>query len=248
MVKVIVFCTKFIVSVLVALLFASCGSNVFNGIKGNGNVQTEKRNIAEKFTKISVNRGIEVVVEQSDAVMVEVEADQNLLSHITTKVENGTLVVSSDENIYSAEVEIVHVKMPIIDGLESTSGSNIKSKGVLKSASDATNIRVASSSGSEIEANLEFDSINAESTSGSTITLSGKALKIRTATSSGSNINAQSLIANEVNAEATSGSSNDVHAAVKLVAKASSGASIDYSGTPKNISKEETSGGSVSSN
>lgn len=248
MVKVIVFCTKFIVSVLVALLFASCGSNVFNGIKGNGNVQTEKRNIAEKFTKISVNRGIEVVVEQSDAVMVEVEADQNLLSHITTKVENGTLVVSSDENIYSAEVEIVHVKMPIIDGLESTSGSNIKSKGVLKSASDATNIRVASSSGSEIEANLEFDSINAESTSGSTITLSGKALKIRTATSSGSNISAQSLIANEVNAEATSGSSNDVHAAVKLVAKASSGASIDYSGTPKNISKEETSGGSVSSN
>jgi hypothetical protein len=248
MVKVIVFCTKFIVTVLVALLFASCGSNVFNGIKGNGNVQTEKRNIAEKFTKISVNRGIEVVVEQSDAVMVEVEADQNLLSHITTKVENGTLVVSSDENIYSAEVEIVHVKMPVIEGLETTSGSNIKSKGVLKSASDVTNIRVASSSGSEIEANLEFDSINAESTSGSTITLSGKALKIRTATSSGSTINAQSLIANEVAAEATSGSSNDVHAAVKLVAKASSGASIDYSGAPKNISKEETSGGSVSSN
>lgn len=248
MVKVIVFCTKFIVTILVALLFASCGSNVFNGIKGNGNVQTEKRNISEKFTKISVNRGIEVVVEQSDAVMVEVEADQNLLSHITTKVENGTLVVSSDENIYSAEVETVNVKMPIIDGLESTSGSNIKSKGVLKSALDATNIRVASSSGSEIEANLEFDAINAESTSGSTITLSGKALKIRTASSSGSNINAQSLIANEVNAEATSGSSNDVHAAVKLVAKASSGASIDYSGAPKNISKEETSGGSVSSN
>jgi hypothetical protein len=180
--------------------------------------------------------------------MVEVEADQNLLSHITTKVENGTLVVSSDENIYNAEVETVHIKMPIIGGLETTGGSNIKSKGVLKSASDVTNIRVASSSGSEIEANLEFDSINAESTSGSTITLSGKALKIRTATSSGSTINAQSLIANEVNAEATSGSSNDVHAAVKLVAKASSGASIDYSGAPKNISKEETSGGSVSSN
>lgn len=248
MVKVIVFCTKFIVTILVALLFASCGSNVFNGIKGNGNVQTEKRNIAEKFTKISVNRGIEVVVEQSDAVMVEVEADQNLLSHITTKVENGTLVVSSDENIYSAEVETVHVKMPVIEGLESTSGSNIKTSGVLKSTLGVTDIRVASSSGSEIEANLEFDSVNAESSSGSTITLSGKALKIRTASSSGSNINAQSLIANEVNAEATSGSSNDVHAAVKLVAKASSGASIDYSGAPKNISKEETSGGSVSSN
>jgi len=248
MVKVIVFCTKFIVTVMLALLFASCGSNVFNGIKGNGNVQTEKRTITEKFTKISVNRGIEVIVEQSETVAVEVEADQNLLSHITTKVENGTLVISSDENIYSADSETVRVKMPVVEGLETTSGSNIKSNGTLKSVASATEIRVSSSSGSEIEATLEFDSINAESTSGSTITLSGKSLKLRTATSSGSHIDAESLLSNEVTAEATSGSSTDVHPLVNLVAKSSSGSSIDYTGTPKNISKEETSGGSVSSN
>jgi hypothetical protein len=246
MVKVIVFCIKFIITILISLVFASCGSNVFNGIKGNGNVQKETRNISEKFTKVSVNRGIEVVVEQSEAVVVEVQADQNLLSHITTKVENGTLVVTSDENIYSAEVEIVHVKMPVIEGLETTSGSNIKTNGVLKSTLDVTEIRVSSSSGSEIEANLEFDSINAASSSGSNINLSGKALKIRTTSSSGAEINADSLLANEVTAESTSGSSTEVHAAVKLVAKASSGASIDYSGSPKNISKEETSGGSIS--
>jgi len=233
---------------MLALLFASCGSNVFNGIKGNGNVQIEKRNITERFTKISVNRGIEVIVSQSETASVEVEADQNLLSHITTKVENGTLVISSDENIYSADSETVRVKMPVVESLESTSGSHIKTNGTLKSVAIVTEMRVSSSSGSEIEAALEFDSINAESTSGSTITLSGKSLKLRTASSSGSTINAQSLLANEVTAEATSGSSTDVHPLVNLVAKSSSGSSIDYTGTPKNISKEETSGGSVSSN
>lgn len=248
MVKVIVVCTKFIVTILVTMLFASCGNNVFNGIKGNGNVTTEKRNITQKFTKISVNRGIEVVLEQSDAVSVEVEADQNLLSHITTKVENGTLVISSDENIYSAEAETVYVKMPVIEGLESTSGSNIKTKGTLKSSATATDMRIVSNSGSEINVSLEFDNINAESTSGSNITLSGKALKIRTASSSGSEINAENLLANEVTSEASSGSSAAVHPLVNLVAKASSGASVNYSGAPKNISKEETSGGSVSSN
>ena len=248
MVKVIIYCTKFIVVMLVALLFASCGNNVFNGIKGNGNVQTDKRTITEKFTKISVNRGIDVIVEQSDAVEVTVEADQNLLSHITTKVENGTLIVSSDVNVYNAESETVHVKMPAVSGLESTSGSTVKTNGTLKSITTVSDIRIISSSGSEIEATLEYDAINAESSSGSTITLSGKALKLRTATSSGSNIDAETLLANEVTAEATSGSSNEVHPLVNLIAKASSGASIDYSGTPKNISKEETSGGSVSSN
>lgn len=244
MIKFILFCTKAILIAVTALLFASCGNNVFNGIKGNGNVQTEKRTITDKFTKIEVNRGIEVVIEQGDQVEVQVEADQNLLKHITTKVENGTLIVSSDENIYSAETEKVTIKMPVIEGLSTTSGSNIKSKMTLK----GTSISISSSSGSEIQADLEYDTINAETTSGSNITIAGKALKLKTNASSGSELNAEDLLSNEVNSEATSGSSIEVHALVNLVAKASSGASIDYTGTPKTITKDETSGGSVSAN
>ena len=246
MVKLIIFCTKMLIATTVAILFTSCNGSIFNGIKGNGKVQTEKRTITEKFTKISVSRGIEVIVEQANSVSVEVEADQNLLSHITTKVENGTLEITSDVNIYSADVEIVRVKIPVIDGLEATSGSNIKSSGTLKSTNTATKIIVKTSSGSEIDTSLEMDAIDAEATSGSTITLSGKTLKLSASSSSGSDLNAENLLSNEINADATSGSSLNVHPLVSLYAKASSGASIDYDGTPKNISKEETSGGSVS--
>ena len=246
MVKLIIFCTKLLIAATVAILFASCDGNNFTGIKGTGNVQTEKRTLTERFTKISVSRGIEVIVEQANSVEVEVESDQNLLSHITTKVENGTLVITSDVNIYSADVEIVRVKMPVIEALEATSGSNIKSSGTLKSTSAAATIRVKTTSGSEIDATLEMDAIDAESTSGSTITLSGKTLKFSASSTSGSELNAENLLANQVIAEATSGSSLDVHPLVSLNAKASSGASVDYDGAPKNISKEETSGGSVS--
>ena len=241
MIKFIVLCTKIVVVAIAALLFSSC-NQVFNGIKGNGNVQTEARKISESFTKISVSRGLEVIVEQGNTIKVEVEADQNLLKHITTKVENGVLVVSSDENIYSSESEIVRITMPTIEGLETTSGSNLKSKSVLK----GTNLYVKSSSGSEIDVNAEFDVISSESTSGSTISLTGKALKLATTSSSGSEIDAKNLLANEVVSQSTSGSSTEVHPLVSLNAKASSGSSVDYSGTPKTIKKEETSGGSVS--
>ncbi len=244
MVKLIVLCTKIILAAIVALLFASCGNTIFNGIKGNGNVQTEKRSITEKFTKISVSRGIQVIVEQSNPIFVEVEADQNLLSHITTKVENGILLISSDKNIYSADSEIVHVKLPVLEGLESSSGSNIKGKGALKGSA----INVKSSSGSEIEVVVEYDTIETESTSSSTINLSGKSLKLTSESSSGSTIDASGLLANEVIAQATSGSSTDVHPLINLNGKASSGASINYDSNPKTISKEETSGGSVSGN
>ncbi|MBN8642137.1 MAG: DUF2807 domain-containing protein [Flavobacteriales bacterium] len=246
MIKIIAICTKVVVSIITALLLTSCKYNVDlgNGIDGNGNVKTEIRTITEKFDKINSNRGIEVIVEQDSTAEVKVEADENLLKHITTKVENGTLVVSSDENIDSAEKMIVHVKTAKINGLEATSGSSIATKSTIK----GTSIQVKTSSGSEIKASVEYDKVVTESTSGSTLTISGKALNVTTATSSGSTTNAGDLLANEVVSEATSGSSTDVHALVKLNAKASSGSSIDYNGNPKVVEKEESSGGSVSKN
>jgi hypothetical protein len=243
MVKLIIFCSKVTIAVVTALLLTSCNNfNLGNGISGNGNVKTENRSITEKFTKISSNRGIEVLVDQDATTEVQVEADENLLQHITTKVENGTLVISSDENIDSAEKLIVHVKTSTINGLEATSGSSISTKKTITGSA----IQIKSSSGSEINAIVEYDKVSSESTSGSNITISGKALNLTTSTSSGSTTDAGDLIANDVVSESTSGSSTEVHAAVVLSAHASSGSSIEYNGSPKEVNKEENSGGSVS--
>jgi hypothetical protein len=245
MVKLIILCSKVTVAIVTALLLTSCNNiNLGNGISGNGNVKTETRAITEKFTKISTNRGIEVIVNQNATTEIQVEADENLIKHITTKVENGTLVVSADENIDSAEKLIVHVTTPTITGLEATSGSTISTKKTIT----GTSIQVKSSSGSEINAIVEYDKVSTESTSGSNITISGKALTVSTKSSSGSTTDAGDLMANNVVAESTSGSSTEVHAAVTLSAHASSGSSVDYNGNPKKVSKEENSGGSVSKN
>ncbi len=247
MIKFVIMCTKAIIAVIIAVLFASChikDIDLGSGIDGSGNVITEKRTINESFTKIEVKSGIEVVVEQDNDVAIEIEADDNIIKHITTKVENGVLVVSTDESIDFAESMTVKVKMPTIKGLEATSGSNIKTNATLK----GTSIAVKSSSGSEIEVTLEYDTVTTESSSGSEQTLTGKTLKLTTASSSGSEINADNLIANEIISESSSGSSTTVHPLVNLNAKASSGSSINYKGTPKNITKEETSGGDVSKN
>jgi hypothetical protein len=135
----------------------------------------------------------------------------------------------------------VRVKMGIVSGLESSSGSSITSENKLQ----GTSIALKSSSGSEIETELEYETVSCESTSGSEIKASGKALRLETRSSSGSEINASNLAANEIYAQSTSGSSTTVKPIVKLDAKASSGSSIDYVQDPKKISKEETSGGSV---
>lgn len=229
-----------------ALLFASCNPSFHfgDGIKGSGNITTETRSANEDFKSIEVSQGIKVNVEQSDVKSITVEADDNLQKHIITKIENGVLQIESDESYNSTETPVVNVKMPIINRLGATSGAEISSTGTLIS----NNINAKSSSGSRITIEVEADEITLESTSGSTIEATGKALKLETTSSSGSSIDAKDLMANEVIAQTTSGSSSSVYPILKLDAKASSGSSIDYYKVPKTLAKEESSGGSVSEN
>lgn len=245
MVKFLVFCTKIIAATIAAVLFTSChikDIDFGNGIDGNGNVTKQTRNVENNFSKIDVSRGLNVTIEQSESYFVEVEADENLQEHITTRVENGTLIITSDDNIDEAKAKNILVRFPLLKYLEATSGSSVSSNGIFK----GTDVNVKTSSGSEAILALEFDNITCESSSGSTLKIRGKALQLNTASSSGSSIEAQDLLVNDVIAQSTSGSSTNVNPIVSLNAKSSSGSSIDYKGSPKTVVKEESSGGSVS--
>jgi hypothetical protein len=241
MIKIIIHITKFIIATITALLFASCNLNM-NTIEGSGNVTTEKRIVQGDFKNIQVSNAIDLVVEQSDNYEVVVEADDNLQKEIVTKVENGTLVVrckfSSFRNITMKKVT---VKMPNIEKLDASSASSIHSKNVIQ----GENIELESSSAANVDVNVEADNIVARASSGSDIRVEGKALKIQTKASSGSSIDAAELFANEVEADASSGGSVEVHPILSLKAGASSGGSINYNVVPKTIEKNASSGGSI---
>ncbi|MBE8727912.1 head GIN domain-containing protein [Flavobacterium hungaricum] len=241
MIKIIIHITKFIIATVTALLFASCNFN-FNAIEGSGNVTTEKRTVQGDFKNVKVSNAIDLVIEQSDSKEIIVEADDNLQNEIITKVENGTLIIKCKYSSFrNVTMKKVTVKMPVIDKLEASSASTIQSKNVIQ----GENIELETSSAATMDIDMESDNISLESSSGSSISIEGKALKIKTAASSGANINADKLLANEVDAEASSGGSVNVHSIVSLKAKASSGGSVNYTGSPKTVEKTAQSGGNV---
>ena len=243
MIKLIIICAKAIVITIAALLFASCNQNINfgNGLDGNGNVQIENRTPTAKFNKIESSRGLEISVEQSNTILVQVEADENLQKHIIIKVENETLIVTTDKDLNDAATKKVTIKMPIIVSLSADSGTAINTKNTIKGNS----LTIHSDSGSILDVSAEYESITADCDSGSAIKIAGKTLKLIANSDSGSDFNATSLLANDVNAIADSGSSITVHPLVNLIANADSGASINYLGDPKTIKKTEDSGGSV---
>ncbi|MFV7236818.1 head GIN domain-containing protein [Flavobacterium sp. ZB4R12] len=243
MIKFITLITKFIIVTLVALLFASCNHMInIKSIEGSGHVTTEKRIVQGDFKNVEVSNAIDLIIEQSDKTEIIVEADDNLQKEITTKVENGVLIIACDYNSFNnIKSKKVTVKMPVINRLEASSAATIKSSNTLK----GENIKLESSSAASIDVNIESDAIFCESSSGSTIVINGKALKLDAAASSGSTIDSKNLLANEIKANASSGASVDVHPIVSLDAEASSGGSVSYNTVPKSIRKEENSGGSI---
>lgn len=235
---------QFILSLLIVFSLNSCRTSIEIGeVEGNGTIVTETRTITEKFDKISVSSGIKVLIEQSNTTSIEVETDENIQSLIITQVENGLLIIKAKESYDATKTPLVRVSMPYVMGLKSSSGSSIESKNTLKS----TALTVESSSGSDIEIEVEADYIALDASSGSTILAKGKALKAETSSSSGSTINAGELLTNDVISDSSSGSVSKVHPIVSLTAKASSGSEIIYKNVPKNLEKSESSGGSISS-
>jgi len=240
MIKIITLITQFIIVTIVALLFGSC--NNLNSIKGSGKVIKENRTVVGEFKSVQVNNAIDLVIEQSNKTEIIVEADDNLQKEITTKVENGVLVISCKySNFINIESKKVTVKMPVIEGLEASSASTINSNNTLK----GDNISISSSSAASINVATEFESIQSEASSGSNQSIRGKAIKLETSASSGGIIDATKLLANEVVAYVSSGGSIQVHPIVSLKAEASSGGNINFDSTPKTIQKEEHSGGSI---
>ncbi|KFC57782.1 hypothetical protein FEM08_34400 [Flavobacterium gilvum] len=213
-----------------------------NSITGSGHVTTEKREVSGDFKSVTVSNALDLVIEQSDKTEIIVEADDNLQKEITTKNENGTLVIScSKGNFNNITSKKITVKMPVIEGLEASSAATINSGTTLKGII----LSLVSSSGASIHASVEYEIIQLNGSSASNQDIKGKSLQIEAKTSSASVIDATDLLANLVVASSSSGGSITVQPIVKLKAEASSGGSISYKGSPKSVQKEESSGGSI---
>ncbi len=243
MAKIITLITKFILAIIAAFFFASCGGYSYNykNIKGDGISIEETRDLNKNFDEIHASNGIQVIVEQAANTSVKVEADSNLMKHIITEIEGNTLRISSDTNFNSELVRVI-VKLPKLKALSASSASKINSSTVFKS----NQFDIETSSAARIDANIEADAIQISASSASRVTVVGKALNLITDASSAAKIEANDLWVNDVEADASSGASITVHPIVKLNAEASSGASIEYAVKPTDELKINTSsGGSV---
>ena len=231
---------KLVIASVLALLMSSC--NIDFGVRGNGNVKTVQRDIVGSYDAIEVSRGIDVYLTQSDEEGITVQADENLHDIITTTIEGNVLKISTEKNISFSEAQKVMVSFKNISRIEASSGSDVYSSNTIT----ATNLDLETSSGSDMQLDIDSQKVNCSSSSGSDMKLSGSTINLIAKASSGSDINASNLIAETSNVHANSGADITVNTSRELYAKANSGGDIKYSGNPSKVHKSDDVAGSIS--
>lgn len=234
---------KIIVTVIMALLFFSCNFDVnFGpGVRGNGNVMTESRTLNASFHSIKAAEGLDVYLTQGTSESIEVQADENLHDIILTEVKDGVLHIHTDKNIAHSSAQKVMVQFDDLEKITSTSGSDVYSTNTIKV--DA--IEIKSTSGSDMELELDAKTVTCKATSGSDLRLSGKTDKFYAESTSGSDIKASDLRARVCEAKATSGSDISLYSSEVLTAKATSGGDITYYGNPDKVNKSDGVSGNI---
>src|SRR6187200_1982961 len=89
---------------LTALPFAMSHGCAF-GIDGSGKTITENRTV-ETFNGISLECHANVYFTQGDEQSVKVEAEDNIMRHLTTEVKNMTLEIKMDDDDYKSNQSI----------------------------------------------------------------------------------------------------------------------------------------------
>jgi Putative auto-transporter adhesin, head GIN domain len=215
---------------------ASC-----NNTTGSGNIVTENRKTGS-FDAISVGGSFDVEVKMGDALSVTVEADDNIMKYIETRVSGNTLKIETEGLHNYSDVHMkVYVTVTSLTRISASASAEVIAENILTSSSKLV---FKASSSASIKAEVNAPEVETDANSSATITLTGKTKNHKTEASSSAEIKTFELLSENTTAHASSSANIEVHASVNLDAKASSSGSIEYKGAAI-VTKSESSSGSV---
>lgn len=216
----------------------------WENIQGSGNLKQETREVGN-FSGIESRGSMNVVISYGSSSQITVEADDNLLELIETKVEGKNLVVKTRDKIgFSTKNKItVNVQMKTIDKLAvSGSGSvigngNFDGGNTKMSVSGSGNIKLGFSSFDKLEFSI--------SGSGNIKLTDGKLGSVDAGISGSGQLDAADIPCNNVVAHISGSGGMKITANNSIEAIISGSGSIHYKGSATNVVAKTSGSGRV---
>jgi len=100
-------------------------------ITGSGKIVSENRNVAP-FTEISVENAADVQIIPADETALRIEADDNIIDKVLTRVENGKLIISNEKGSYEHATVKVYASIKTLNKLECSGTANFSTAQPIK--------------------------------------------------------------------------------------------------------------------
>ena len=209
-------------------------------LTGSGQVITETRETLP-FMDIEVSGKLEVHLQQGDSLEITVEADDNLLEFIDTRIEDNKLRIGLTSRVSTESQILVNITLPDISRLRASSNASIVTSDQLT----GSYFEIELSSGAHSTLDLNFEKVKIALSSGAEATLYGEANKLFVESSTGSDLDARYFKAANCDITTRSGSESKVYVTEFLKATARSGSSIYFRGEPSRREWFTSGGGTI---
>jgi hypothetical protein len=203
----------------VALLVHRGGSSS-SGVQGSGIAATQTRNVAA-FSSLELAGSNNVTVTVGHPQSVVVRADSNLISHVTTQVANGTLVIGDTGSFSARSPMSVEVSVPSLTALNLSGDGQISVTGI-----NAPQLTVTVSGSGQVAA-------------------AGTATRLDVTLSGDGEAQLGQLVAQDVQAVVSGSGLIEVTATTSLNAAVPGDGEIVYGGSPSQVTTSVTGTGTV---
>ncbi|MFT2009655.1 head GIN domain-containing protein [Pontibacter sp. 13R65] len=209
-------------------------------LKGNGNIQKQTRKVSG-FKGINVSGGFAVDITLGNNEGVVLEAEENLLSQISTEVKNGVLHIYNEGNISTSKGMKAHITLKELNSIDVSGGVKVVGNSTVKT----NTLKLDMSGGSKVTLAMDVKTLAADMSGAAKIDLSGRADNMKLELSGASKVMADKLEAKKVEVEASGASKVNVFAKESLEINASGASHVAYRGSPS-ITSETSAAAKVS--
>ncbi len=215
-------------------------ANLSDCIEGSGKFMAETRELPS-FSGVNVSGSMDVYLTQGTTQAVKVEADDNLLKLIKTKVRGQELYIRSRKCYTTHKGVKVYITLPRLTRAAMSGSGDLKGRETFQ----VDNLDLSVSGSGSITLKITAADVNTHISGSGDIELRGQARDLNAHISGSGDLNARDLVARNGSLSVSGSGDCKVNVEGDLQAAVSGSGDVRYYGSPKSVDANVSGSGTV---
>lgn len=229
---------SFILIILIGV--SSCVFMGFNGIKGNGTIVKENRDV-KGFKTIEISGAFIVYLQPSNSENIVVETDENLMQYISIKKVHNALIIETDENINPSHESRITISYQELNAIDVSGACEINSNSMLV----FDQINIEGSGATKLNLSMEAQEAHFDFSGASKINLEGSIKNCYFEGSGATEINADDMETQNCTVDISGATKANIFVQNQLSVDASGASKIRYKGDAKIVNQDLSGASSI---